>query len=124
MGTQLFFAEDPDPPKSENIFERTAEKLFKLVATTEKQINMKRIFVVPKTEDKNDEEETEDPNKLTQKVVVLERTYQEALELLLKPGQVAPRTVVDSLDNKIRLQRELQAECMTDMDRFMAGVDD
>lgn len=106
FGTHLFFAEVEDPPKSDNIFERTAEKTYSLLEKTDKYIAMKRIFVSPKNDDM-DEEKLEEGTR----TLMVDKTYQEALDQLLKPGQVAPRTVTDALDNKIILQRDLEMDC-------------
>lgn len=111
VGTNLFFVEDPVPSKSDNIFERTSEKTFSLQAKSSKLIQMKRIFVEQKETNHPEEviEPNRNPNSLRKYTV--DQTYQEALDKLLKAGQLPPRTVTDALDNKIMLSRELEMEC-------------
>lgn len=108
LGTNLFFAEDPDRTKSENIFEHTPAQYYKLVEVADKVIPMKRIFVEPTTNPEEEEEAKAEgsTSEGVRRKFTVERSYQEALDRLLKPGQLPPRTVTDVLDNKILLQRE------------------
>lgn len=110
IGTNMFFVEDPNPPKTDNIFERTTEKSFSLQATTSKVIQMNRIFIEPRSNETAEiaAEEVQGPS--VRRKFTVEQTYQEALDKLLKPGHLPPRTVTDALDNKIMLQRELEME--------------
>lgn len=107
LGTHMFFTE-VEPQPSDNIFERVPERQFELLACTDKLLHMQRVFVEPKAT--NTTEEEGQTTKERQKYVV-DKTYQEALETLLKPGQTAPRTVTDALDSKIMLQRGVQMDC-------------
>lgn len=61
----------------------------------------------------NDPEEVIEPNRNPNSLrkYTVDQTYQEALDKLLKVGQLPPRTVTDALDNKIMLSRELEMEC-------------
>lgn len=115
LGTNLFFAEDTQQPKSDNVFDRAPDKLFKLQAVSDKVIRMKRLFVEPKegmeTEASSDNPPSEAGPRLK---FTVDQTYQEALDKLLKPGTLPPRTVTDVLDNKVRLQRELESEYEAD----------
>lgn len=112
MGTHLFFTGVEDQPKSDNIFERSAERTYSLLDKTSKYIAMKRIFVSPKINEEGAVKE--DKVSAPARKLVVDKTYQEALDQLLKPGQVAPRTVTDTLDNKIILQRDLEVDCNYD----------
>lgn len=111
VGTRMFFAEDPNQSKVDNIFQRTPETLFSLEAVTEKVITMKREFVERK--EGTEAEEVADPNEYPtgRRKYQVQHTYQEALDSLLKVNQLPPRTVTDSLDYKIMLQRGLEKEC-------------
>lgn len=109
IGTKLFFAENPDHPKSDPVFGKNPEKFYKCIGKTNKIIRMERIFVEPK-ERPTKESESRESKEQELKYVITE-TYQEVLDKLLKPGQLPPRTVVtEKLDKKTLSRRELQME--------------
>lgn len=107
--------EDAAQPKSDNVFDRAPDTLFKLLAVSDKVVRMKRLFVEPRegmeTEASSDNPPSEAGPRLK---FTVDQTYQEALDKLLKPGTLPPRTVTDVLDNKVKLQRELEKECEED----------
>lgn len=109
MGTLMLFAEDPDHPKTDNIFEKTADKNFVLQDVTTKSIRMKRIFVTPKEDPESESKKKSEVHSLES--LQINQTYHEALDTLLKPDQMPPRIVQDVLDNRIRLQREIENDC-------------
>lgn len=105
----MFFVEDPEHPKSDNIFDRNPDKSFSLHGVCDKVVTMKRIFVEPKGTEGT--AEAGPSTALPKHCIQVKETYQEALDSLLKPGQLPPRTVTDALDNKIMLEREIEMEC-------------
>lgn len=104
MGTLLFFSKNEDGSKSDNVFEPNDTDLCKLEAMANKVIMMKRQFVEPRIT-----EEEGSPEVVSHSYEV-EQTYQEALDGLLQPDTLPPRTVADVLDNKIHLKRDLSME--------------
>lgn len=111
-GTNLFFAEDTNRTKSENVFERLPETVYTLQASCNKMVTMKRTCVEAKEGVHDAAGSQNDPpseSGIRQKFTV-EQTYQEALNKLLKPGTFPPRTVTDCLDNKLKIQRELELD--------------
>ena len=106
MGTNVFFNENhagvaPDPN-----FKEMSERMYELYNKTDKVLKMKRIFVERNEEDAegtSTEESTEnlEPTK----------TYGQALNQFLKPGETPPRKIDD--DYSVQLRRRLESNVLT-----------
>lgn len=90
MGTNCFFTETKRPPGIEDAcFQELPTKMYDFFAKTNKVLKMKRIFVEEKETPMNDEladGEIEDLEHLR-----ISKTYDEALNQFLKPGEKPPR---------------------------------
>lgn len=87
MGTHVVFEEDENPPPIDPIFENYSKKTFKYLTKTNKVLNFSRIFVEKenKTEVTTEQETTEAPetdNTSPQKPLLVDKTYEEALQEL------------------------------------------
>lgn len=99
MGTHCFFSESKRPGGVEDVcFEELPKKLYDYYAKTNKVLKMKRIFVEEnetETTSETAEGEIEDLEHLR-----ISKTYEEALNQFLKPGEQPPREIVqDAADS-------------------------
>lgn len=92
MGTNVFFSENPDPPPMDPNFESIPTTMFKYHSKTDKVLRMERIFITPK----QDNEEEDEPTETQSDDDVPQESYLEALNHLLKPGELPPRTLSGS----------------------------
>lgn len=93
MGTHCFFTESKRPGGVEDVcFEELPKKLYDYFAKTNKVLKMKRIFV--------EENETETTAEMADGEIEdlehlrISKTYEEALNQFLKPGEKPPREIV------------------------------
>lgn len=94
MGTNCFFAESKRATGTEDVcFQELPEKLYEYLAKTNKILKMKRIFVEEKETTASDglaDGEIEDLQHLK-----ISKTYEEALNQFLKPGEKPPREIIN-----------------------------
>lgn len=110
MGTHCFFSQSNRPGGVQDAcFRELPEKLYDYLAKTDKVLKMKRIFV--------EEKETESPSELAEGEIEdlehlrISKSYAEALNQFLKPGEQAPREIIqDSSENEDELENENQME--------------
>lgn len=97
MGTHCFFSESKRPGGVEDAcFQEMPAKLYDYFAKTDKVLKMHRIFV--------DEKETETNSELAEGEIEnlehlhIAKTYSEALNQFLKPGEQPPREIIQDTD--------------------------
>lgn len=95
MGTNVFFTENPNPPPMDPNFESIPSTMYKYHSQTDKVLKMERIFITPKPNDTEDEEEPIETQTEDEDVVPTE-SYLEALNHLLKPDEIPPRVLSGS----------------------------
>lgn len=88
MGTNVFFSENPQTPETDMNFQDVPSKLYDYFAQTNKVLKMKRIFVEDQKENTNCDGEIENLEHLR-----VTKTYEEALNQFLKPGELQPRKI-------------------------------
>ncbi|XP_055385723.1 general transcription factor 3C polypeptide 6 [Condylostylus longicornis] len=98
--TNVLFEKDINPPILDPIYEKTSEKFYCLTGKTNKKITMKRIFLEPKNKSENETSNKENARQETLEEIKerleVDATYEDALNLLLPPGRVAPRKIEGS----------------------------
>lgn len=98
MGTHCFFSQGNRSGSGEDAcFNELPEKQYEYFAKTDKVLKMKRIFVEEKETESNtelDEGEIEDLEHLR-----ISKTYQEALNQFLKPGEEPPREIIQESES-------------------------
>lgn len=98
MGTNCFFTESKRAAGTEDAcFQELPTKMYDFFAKTNKVLKMKRIFVEEKETPVDDEladGEIEDLEHLS-----ISKTYDEALNQFLKPGEKPPREIVQSYES-------------------------
>lgn len=99
MGTHCFFAESKRPGSVQDAcFQEMPSKLYEYHAKSNKVLKMKRIFVEEnESENQNNIEEGEIENLEHLRVT---KTYEEALNQFLKPGEEQPREIVEVSDQQ------------------------
>lgn len=109
MGTHCFFAESKRPSASEDAcFRELPSKMYEYFAKTDKVLKMKRIFV--------EEKETEASSVLAEGEIEnvehlrISKTYGEALNQFLKPGEQPPREIPNSPEHHDDDEEETQVE--------------
>lgn len=109
MGTHCFFAESKRPGPSEDAcFRELPSKMYEHFAKTDKVLKMKRIFVEEKETEASSvlaEGEIEDVEHLR-----ISKTYGEALNQFLKPGEQPPREIPNSPEHHDGDEEEIQLE--------------
>ena len=99
MGTHCFFSESKRPGGIEDeCFEELPAKLYDYFAKTDKVLKMHRIFVEEKETEANSELAEGEIENLEHLHVT--KTYSEALNQFLKPGEQPPREIQDSPDSE------------------------
>ncbi|XP_055299881.1 general transcription factor 3C polypeptide 6 [Sitodiplosis mosellana] len=105
MGTHCFFSESKRPGGVEDAcFQEMPAKLYDYFAKTDKVLRMQRIFVEEK-ESETDSELAEGEIENLEHLHV-SKTYSEALNQFLKPGEEPPREIQDSPDSEEEEQEE------------------
>lgn len=97
MGTNVFFTECDKPPKTDPNFRELPPKTYKYFTKSNKVLKMNRIFVeeVPKNKSETSERAQESEKKGNEDIEHLRvtKTYEEALNQFLRPGESAPRAI-------------------------------
>lgn len=97
MGTNVFFSEDPNPPPMDANFETIPSTVYRYHSQTDKVLRMERIFITPKEDnDEGEEEEDEVIETQSDEDVIPNESYLEALNHFLKPGELPPRVMSNS----------------------------
>lgn len=113
MGTHCFFSESKRPGGVEDAcFNEMPSKLYDYFAKTNKVLKMKRIFVEEKESERSElaEGEIEDLEHLR-----ISKTYAEALNQFLKPGEQPPRDLT---------QEQTEQDEMADRDDDQSDEED
>lgn len=90
MGTHLFYQKNEEIPV-DDLYSK-CESYYENIAKTNKVLKMKRVMLKSKEEGANEEqieERIDEENDL-----IKSKTYEEALNKLLKPGRAPPRIIV------------------------------
>lgn len=77
-------------------FESIPSTMYKYHSQTDKVLKMERIFITPKQADNEDDEEEPIETESEDEDVVPKESYLEALDHLLKPGEIPPRVLTGS----------------------------
>lgn len=93
MGTNIFFAENTDPPPMDPNFESIPSTMYKYHSQTDKVLKMERIFITPKQDNDEDDDTTEEQ---CEEDDIPNESYLEALNHFLKPRELPPRTMSGS----------------------------
>lgn len=118
MGTHCFFTDSKKPGGGEDAcFNEMPQKLYDYYEKTNKVLKMKRIFVEEKETETDsemaDDSDVEDLEHLEH--LRITKTYEEALNQFLKPGEKAPRKIVQHSqesddDNAAEMDIDLNAD--------------
>lgn len=110
MGTHCFFSESKRPGGIEDAcFQELPAKLYDYFAKTDKVLKMQRIFVEEKETEANSELAEGEIENLEH--LHITKTYSEALNQFLKPGEQPPREIVqDSPDTEEDEEQEPEQE--------------
>lgn len=95
MGTNVFFSESTQPPEPDPNFRELPDKMFEYFGETNKVLKMKRIFVEERGKSAEDSMDTDLPETLAKLRVT--KTYGEALNQFLQPGEEPPRIIQDDV---------------------------
>lgn len=90
MGTNVFFSEKPDTPEPDISFKELPSKMYEYFGKTSKVLKMKRIFV---EENEGSAGEGGPAETETDEQCLVKKTYEEALNQFLEPGQEPPRKI-------------------------------
>lgn len=121
MGTHCFFTESKRPGGGEDAcFQELPKKMYDYFAKTNKVLKMKRIFVEEKepntTNSQLAEGEIENLEHLR-----ISKTYDDALNQFLKPGEKPPRDIQESQDSQDSNENEEKED--DDQDQQMLPLD-
>lgn len=98
MGTHCFFTESKKHNDSEDAcFNEMPKQMYEYYAKTEKVLKMKRIFVEEKESETDSEMNDSDIEDLEH--LRISKTYEEALNQFLKPGEKPPREITQDLQD-------------------------
>lgn len=93
MGTNVFFTECTQPPEPDPNFREMPDKMYEYFGKTNKVLKMKRIFVEERDKCQDDQLDAELPESLEN--LRVRKTYGEALNQFLQPGEEPPRQIED-----------------------------
>lgn len=115
MGTHCFFTDSKKPGGGEDAcFNEMPQKLYDYYEKTNKVLKMKRIFVEEKETETDSEMADSDVEDLEHlEHLRITKTYEEALNQFLKPGEKPPRKIVQQDsddDNAAEMDIDLNAE--------------
>lgn len=100
MGTHCFFTENKRPGAVEDAcFQELPHKMYDYFAKTNKVLKMKRIFVEEKETDPINSQLAEGEIENLEHLKI-SKTYGDALNQFLKPGEKPPRDILDSQDSQ------------------------
>lgn len=102
MGTNVFFAEDDNPPMVDEIYQKNPDKFYKCLGKTDKVLKFQRILVAPK--ENPDEIVTEEPEDQTK--YDIHKTYEQALNQFLSPGEQPPRRIPHDMNGEHLIKRK------------------
>lgn len=109
MGTHCFFSQSNRPGSGEDAcFNELPDKIYEYLAKTDKVLKMRRIFVEEKESETNSElveGEIEDLEHLR-----ITKTYAEALNQFLKPGEQPPREIIQESESDDEEEEENKME--------------
>lgn len=107
MGTNLFFAEGSEPTDPDPNFKELPKKMYRYYGKSDKVLKMKRIFVeeVDEGAQNGGTGDTENPEHCRVK-----KTYEEALNQFLKPGQTQPRSLADDQSSELLFRGKVETE--------------
>lgn len=110
MGTHCFFAENKRPGDAEDAcFQELPKQMYDYFAKTNKVLKMKRIFVEEKETEPTTAELAEGEIENLEHLRI-SKSYGDALNQFLKPGEKPPRDIQESESNDNEEKDEQQEE--------------
>jgi hypothetical protein len=117
MGTHLFFEKDESAPVDELYCK--CESYYQFREKTNKMVKMSRVLIQENTADAKAIQDRDIPEIKDQ--LEVQRTYQQALNLLLLPGREPPRTIPAELNCEHLLTQSTSSVDNNQMEEEQSG---